>query len=406
MTKRKDTTIDIDGSRGEGGGQVVRVAISLAAITSQAVRVDNIRAGRPKGGGLKNQHVTAIEYLASATQADVEGLEIGSKSIVFRPTLAPSALANRYIKIVAPTEAASTSLIFQAVLPFLVHASDPDDADKPISLTITGGTNVGFSPSYEYLAQVLLPTLRARYGILVEPSIESRAWAAGPSTHGCVHFTIHPLKPGQKLQPLQTRHELASLAASPTISRVDVSIIVPGHLQAAFQDRLASDLAAVLPAADVDFVLLEDSGHDARVYVLLVAHSAHGNFRWGRDTLASFPKKPKAQPTFVRSLSSSLVRDLYREVAAPGGTMGDEYLQDQLVIFQALAEGESAFFRHDEKSAAYLEDERMRKDRGDEPFGQGSMHAQTARWVASEMLPAANFFNKGTVCAGVGFPFP
>jgi RNA 3'-terminal phosphate cyclase (ATP) len=355
---------------------------------------------------LKSQHATSIEYLASATQADVEGLQVGSKTVVFRPTRAPSALIDRDFTIAAPTEAASTSLIFQAVLPFLLHASGPSNADAPITLTITGGTNVSFSPSYEYLAQVLLPTLRARYGIVVESSLESRAWATGPATKGCVRFTIHPLKPDQRLQPLQTRQELASLAASPTISRVDVSIIVPSHLRAAFQDRLASDLATILPAAGIDFVLLEDSGHDARVYVLLVAHSADGAFRWGRDSLASYPKKPKAQPTFVRSLSAALVKDLHREVTAPGGSMGDGYMQDQLVVFQALADGESTFFRHDEKSPAYLEDERMRLDRGDEPFGQGSLHAQTARWVASEMLPAAKFFNKGTVCAGVGFPLP
>lgn len=97
---------------------------------------------------LKSQHVTSIAWLAKATGADVVGLEVGSKTLEFRPTRGPGDLLERRIKIRAESPAASSLLVLQAVLPFLVFAGN--DSNEPIKLEISGGTNVSFSLSYEY----------------------------------------------------------------------------------------------------------------------------------------------------------------------------------------------------------------------------------------------------------------
>ncbi|KAK2015733.1 RNA 3'-terminal phosphate cyclase [Colletotrichum eremochloae] len=412
--------IEIDGRTGEGGGQLVRVAIALAAVTSQGVRITNVRGNRPSrggggdgGGGLKAQHVTAIRWLAETTEADVEGLSVGSGTLTFVPRLPPStALAGkpRSIKIDADTAAASSLLILQAILPFLLYAAaDDDGGSAPIELEITGGTNVGWSLSYEYLDQVLLPRLESCFGVHVARRLKRRGWSLGPQSRGSIVLAVNPLKPGQTLRLLDPGAACEGPPSS-EVTHVDVSIIAPSHIHADLQNALADALATSLPDAEVDFKVVEDSGHDARVYVLLVARSTSG-LAWGRDVLTSIPKKGRQQREPVASLvSRKVVGDLVKELAVARSTT-DEFLQDQLVIFQALAEGRTSFPRCPlagsadvevlEQDVAQLDvGERMRKDRADKPFGHGSLHSQTARWVASQILPSVEWYNKGTVCKG------
>ncbi|KAK2048372.1 RNA 3'-terminal phosphate cyclase [Colletotrichum somersetense] len=434
--------IEIDGRTGEGGGQLVRVAIALAAVTSQGVRITHVRGNRPSRGsagnggggegdptlaghaftGLKAQHVTAIRWLAETAEADVEGLSVGSGTLTFVPRLPPStALAgkSRSIRIDADTGAASALLILQAILPFLLYAVADDDGgggggSAPIELEITGGTNVGWSLSYEYLDQVLLPRLESCFGIHVARRLKRRGWSLGPQSRGSIVLTFNPLGLGQPLRLLDPGATWEGPPGS-EVTRVDVSMIVPSHIHADLQNALAEALATSLPDAEVDFKVVEDSGHDARVYVLLVARSDSG-LSWGRDVLTSIPKKGRQQGEPVASLvSRKVIGDLVKELAVPRSTT-DEFLQDQLVIFQALAEGRTSFPRCPLARGADVEDlehsvaqldvgESMRRDRADKPFGHGSLHSQTARWVASQILPSVEWYNKGTICKGAGTSF-
>ncbi|KAK2052817.1 RNA 3'-terminal phosphate cyclase [Colletotrichum caudatum] len=423
--------IEIDGRTGEGGGQLVRVAIALAAVTSQGVRITNVRGNRPSrgsaghgGGGLKAQHVTAIRWLAETAEADVEGLSVGSGTLTFVPRLPPSAALagkSRSIRIDADTSAASALLILQAILPFLLYAAADDgggggggSCSAPIELEITGGTNVGWSLSYEYLDQVLLPRLESCFGIHVARRLKRRGWSLGPQSRGSIVLTFNPLGLGQPLRLLDPGATWEG-PPSPEATRVDVSMIAPSHMHADLQNALAEALATSLPDAEVDFKVIEDSGHDARVYVLLAAQSGPGA-SWGRDVLTSIPKKGRQQGELVASLvSRKVVGDLVKELAVPRSTT-DEFLQDQLVIFQALAEGRTSFPRCPlaqgadvevmEQDVAQLDaGEGMRRDRADKPFGHGSLHSQTARWVVSQILPSVEWYNKGTICKGVGTSF-
>ncbi|KAM0283502.1 hypothetical protein ACHAQH_002453 [Verticillium albo-atrum] len=402
--------IVLDGRTGEGGGQILRVAIALAAVTSQPVTIDHIRGNRARGG-LKSQHATAIKHLADSTAATTTSLAVGTTSLTFSPTLPPADLAQRHITIAPESPSASALLILQALLPYLLFA-----AGDPITLDIAAGTNVSFSLSWDYADQVLFPTLEYRFGIKVARALTRRGWSLGPPSRGAVRFRITPLAQGQTLRPRQQPDDPAATRA---VAAVDVTILAPGHMHQDLRNRLAEHVGSRLPASEVNFRTVEDSGHDARVYVLLVARSA-GGLRWGRDVLTSTPQKGRARgrtkakdEDFVTAVSRKLVEQLAGEVRRPG--VCDEYLQDQLVVFQALADGQTIIRRDDAplnrelsvqeaaQGIAGLEiEERRSRDRTDEPFGQGSLHSQTARWVASEMLPDVKWYNKGTVCEGVG----
>lgn len=444
---KRDKPIGIDGRAGEGGGQLVRLAVALSAVTGQPVSITNIRGNRPRGGGLKSQHAAAIEYLSSATSATTSGLAVGSKTLTFHPSALPAHTfaSSRDISIAADSPSASALLIFQAVLPYLIFRGSPsvDKTDKerkedgedgadgthqeqqPITLTISGGTNVGFAPSWEYADQVLLPALRHHFGLQIQGELLHRGWSVGPSSQGAVRFRIIPLQKGQRLQPLHDPSVLAAKVFTATedsaVSRIDVSVVAPAHTHDAFTRHLSHQLGARFPGAEIEFKVLEDSGYDARVYVLLVARSlppqdgdedGHGDLRWGRDLLTSIPKKGartaahKLVPLLARKVAGQLAAEVDRRCVC------DQFLEDQLVVFQALAEGRTSCLRFDvaedvsdtgdDGMARGSEHERLRRDRTHEPFGLGSLHSQTARWVASEILPRVEWYNKGTICKGIG----
>ncbi len=137
----------IDGSFGEGGGQILRSAVALSAITGTDIRVVNIRAKRPEPG-LKRQHLTGILAAARMCDAVVEGASVGSTEIVFRPG---SIRGGRYEFDVGT--AGSATLVLQTLLPIMAFA------DSPVEVEIRGGTDVPWSPPVDYLRYVIGPHL-------------------------------------------------------------------------------------------------------------------------------------------------------------------------------------------------------------------------------------------------------
>ncbi|KAI0837886.1 EPT/RTPC-like protein [Hypoxylon sp. FL0890] len=413
--------LQLDGRTGEGGGQLVRIACALAAVTSQPIQIDHVRGNRQghRGGGLKAQHVSAVQWLVEATGAEVDGLAVGSHKLEFKPSLPPTALKSRNFKIVAANSASSTLLIFQAIFPFLLFAGN--ESGDPIELEIDGGTNVSFSLSYEYLDQVLLPTLQDKFGITVERQLKKRAWAVGTQSRGCIWLRFQPLPPAQSLKPRELWNKPVT-AEDFKLKKIDVSILVPSALREPLQNALANNLNQLFPDVDIGFVVTEDSSHDAQMYTLLVAHSQTG-LRWGRDYMYDKARKKKTPEALSAEISRKVCRDLFEEISIRG--VVDEYLQDQLIVFQALADGRTSFPRSTEPAGAStgsgvtddLDDldrsfkdlkleNRMRRDKTHEPFGEGSTHTTTARWVVSELLPTVQWFNKGTICDGAAVSFP
>lgn len=152
-------TILIDGSQGEGGGQMLRTSLALSMVTGQPMVIENIRARREKSGLLR-QHLTAVEAAAKICNADVEGAAIGSKSLVFTPH---AVNAGEYHFSVGT--AGSATLVLQTILPALLTASAPS------RLVLEGGTHNPWAPPYPFLERVYLPLVQ-RMGPLVKATLE------------------------------------------------------------------------------------------------------------------------------------------------------------------------------------------------------------------------------------------
>ncbi|KAF5415026.1 MAG: RNA 3'-terminal phosphate cyclase [Candidatus Methanogaster sp.] len=149
--------LTIDGSFGEGGGQILRTAVAMSAIKETPVRIRNIRSNRPKPG-LSAQHLTAIEAVASLTGAEVSGLAIRSTEVTF----VPGAIRGGAYRLDIGT-AGSISLLLQCLIPVALHSPET------VLFDITGGTDVNWSPPIDYLRNVMLPALAlAGCGVAIE----------------------------------------------------------------------------------------------------------------------------------------------------------------------------------------------------------------------------------------------
>ena len=169
--------MQIDGSYGEGGGALLRIATALAAVTGRSIHLDHIRANRPQTG-LMPQHLSAVKAVSLLSQAEVKGLEIGSEEIEFHPRK-----INGQDLTVDVKTAGSISLVLQAVM---IPAMQ---ADEPFKVTVRGGTDVRWSPLMDYLKYVTLPVLDLM-GYQAHLQIERRGYY--PRGGGLVHLMINP----------------------------------------------------------------------------------------------------------------------------------------------------------------------------------------------------------------------
>lgn len=169
--------IEIDGSQGEGGGQIVRSSLALSMVTQQPITLTNIRAGRKKPGLLR-QHLTCVEAAKRIANAQTTGAELGSKQLVFEPN---SISPGTYEFPIG--SAGSTSLVLQTVMPALMQA------DGPSQVTVIGGTHNPAAPPFDFLTQAYIPQL-AKMGPKVEGELE--AYGFFPAGGGKVRFQIEP----------------------------------------------------------------------------------------------------------------------------------------------------------------------------------------------------------------------
>lgn len=169
--------VEIDGSQGEGGGQVLRTSLALSMVTGRPFRIVNIRAGRKKPG-LMRQHLTSVNAAVEVCQAQVKGNSIGSQEVEFTPgTVKPG---NYHFSV---GTAGSTTLVCQTVLPALMIASAPS------TLVLEGGTHNPFAPPFDYLKQVFAPIVE-QMGPKLDLNIEEYGFY--PAGGGKVEIGIVP----------------------------------------------------------------------------------------------------------------------------------------------------------------------------------------------------------------------
>jgi RNA 3'-terminal phosphate cyclase (ATP) len=224
--------IDIDGSRGEGGGQIVRTALALAVITARKLRMRRIRAGR-KRPGLQRQHTACVEAAARLCGGTTSALEIGAQDLVFTPG---TAFAPELAIDIG--SAGSTTLVVQTILIPAIASG------KPLHAVITGGTHNPFAPPFEFLDRVFLPHLR-RMGADVTLTLERRG--VPPEGGGRVVLDV---------RPAGTLRSVEILEAGSVVARHAIAIVarLPRHIAerelAVAQERLREPRCEVVELPD------------------------------------------------------------------------------------------------------------------------------------------------------------
>ena len=180
--------VQMDGSRGEGGGQVLRSSLSLSMITGRPLQMERVRARR-KNPGLRKQHLTALQAAADICRAEVSGDRVGSREVQF----VPGAVVPGSYRFSVGT-AGSACLVLQTVLPPLLLA------DGPSSVVIEGGTHNPMAPPFDHLAEVFVPLLE-RMGARVELRLDRPGFY--PAGGGRLTASVKPCRPLVPLRLLQ-----------------------------------------------------------------------------------------------------------------------------------------------------------------------------------------------------------
>ena len=320
--------IRIDGSFGEGGGQILRTSLGLSLATGKPFRIENIRAGRERPGLLR-QHLTAVLAAAEVSGADVQGATLGSAELIF----SPSKVRPGEYKFSVGT-AGSGTLVFQTVLPALMLTSEPS------RLVIEGGTHNTAAPPFDFLARTFLPLVE-RMGPKVQLQFERYGFYPAGGGRFCAE--VHPVKTLNGIQ-IAERGEITSRRATAIVANL------PRHIA----QREVETAGKMLNWGPEAFSVQEsrNSAGPGNIVMIEIGSSEVTEIFSAFGQVALAAEK-------VASIAAREARDYLVSRAAAG-----EHLADQLLLPLALA-GNGSF------TAQKI-----------------NMHARTNMAVISEFLPA------------------
>lgn len=361
-------SVVVDGAVLEGGGQILRNSVSLAALLSKSITIHSIRNGR-KPPGLKNQHKTGLELTAQISSAQLTGASIGSSEISFRP----QKISLPGVFSADAITAGSTTLLLQISFPLLLFSAQKSAAS---TLILKGGTNATQAPQVDYTQHVLLPFVAKHFGIKAELGIKKRGYfpkGGGEivlnvtATDECLSsFTL--LERGQ----VKKIGGIAHLAGLPSTLGEEMVEGATRKLRAAgfTEDRYLVDIVSKREKNENTF----GNGSGIVLWAELEGGGFIGGSAVGRKGIDAFKTGEEAAKSLLNGLDA-------------GGCV-DEWLQDQIIIFMALAGGHS----------------QVRC--GKSPL---TLHTRTAIWVA-EQLTSAKFETEQEAsghtiirCNGIGF---
>ena len=301
----------IDGSQGEGGGQVLRTSLSLSALTGRPFRIENIRAGRSRPG-LRPQHLTAVRAMAQICQAELEGDQLDSIWLEFRPAVPPIGGDYRFdVTEASPSglSAGAVTLILQAILWPLLFAG------RPSTITLHGGTFVPFSPAYHYLSEVAQPA----YAVLgAEFETELLRWGWMASGGGSMRVQVEPI---ERLRPARF-----DAVDGTTVRGIAAVTNLPSHIPHRMARRAHNLLLEAGLTPTIEAVRERGDGPGAGI---VLWRPQAGFSSLGRKGL---PAEDVAQAVVAELISFM-----------DNGAAVDRYLADQLLIPAALAHGQSSF---------------------------------------------------------------
>jgi len=307
--------IEIDGSFGEGGGQVLRTTVSLAALLGKEVRVRNIRAKRPNPG-LRAQHITAIRSVAALSDTESKGLELGSTELVFIPKRRVSGS----FKFDVGT-AGSISLVLQALMPPASFSS------RGAEFEITGGTDVRWSPTIDYVRFVVLPIL-SRLGYVANLKLLKRGHY--PKGGGKVWMKVHPCK-GLTPLTLKERSEVTKVLG------VSHCVKLPSHVaqrQAAAAQTVLKETHRLDVSVRLETYAPETDPHIAPGSGIVLYTDEGCGTVLGADSVG---ERGKPAEEVGRQAAKLLVEEI------KSGAPVDKHMSDMLIPYLAVADGKSEF---------------------------------------------------------------
>ncbi len=290
--------IHIDGSHGEGGGQIIRTALTLAAITGKEVSIDGIRANRPNPG-LQPQHLMACKAVRNVCRGTLEGAELGGKTLVFHPG---EIVGGRYDFDIGT--AGSVTLVAQTLLPILLRAA------KESEVRITGGTHVMKSPGYDYFEKVFVPAITLM-GAAVESTIVRPGYY--PTGGGRIELSARPSR-------------LSGRGEWPKEGQDHEKVLI----------RISK--LPMLVAIREKKIFVQNGIEDIRVYEDDVGCPGNAVTAWA-GLLGSYALGEKGKRAEI--VGQEALDALVKEKKA--GSDVDTHLADQLLIYAALAEGKTSY---------------------------------------------------------------
>ena len=295
-------TVLIDGSMGEGGGQILRTSLALACITGKPLRIENIRAARRKPG-LARQHLSCVRAACAICGGRSEGSALGSQTLDFTP--GPVRGGDYSFDI---GSAGSASLVVQTVLPALFLA------DAPSTVTVTGGTHNPWAPPFDFLAETFLPAI-AQAGSNAESKLIKHGFF--PAGGGKISFEIQP-----RLKDASQAIDLCDPPEKPQIHARIYTARLPADIAHRQQELLCH---SGLRIASMEHVDAKDSDGPGNCAMLRVCS--------GETTrvFTAFGQKGKPSRKVIAEVAGQ-ARDYLSSDAAV-----DRFLADQLLIYMAIA---------------------------------------------------------------------
>ncbi len=298
--------IEIDGSFGEGGGQILRTSLSLSCITGRPLRIYNIRKGRRRPG-LMPQHLTVVRALSLISGGEAIGDEKGSLELRFIPG---QVRAGHYRFDIGT--AGSTTLVLQALIPPLI-------LQQGVSrITLTGGTHVPHSPCFHYIKEVFLSFL-GMLGIHVEAGIEMFGFY--PKGGGRIWAEVRPAKEIRGIF-VRERGKLLSIKGCSGVSNLPLSIA---------ERQRQSALEILRPCSpEIDIDTVPSVGKGTFIFLKLITENTVAGF-------SSLGERGKRAEDVGREVADAALSHIHSRAAL------DPYIADQLVLYLALSKKESSF---------------------------------------------------------------
>ena len=303
-------TAYVDGSTGEGGGQILRTSLALSCITGKALHIDNIRAAR-RNAGLAKQHLVCVEAARGICDAKCQGAALGSKVLDFQPGSIRS--GDYHFDI---GSAGSASLVIQAVLPALFLAGQPS------TVTVTGGTHNPMAPPFDFLCETFLPAI-AVAGFHADCRLIKPGFF--PAGGGKMTINVQPWEENtsRAIDPFDfAQGRLCEPLEQPQIYARIYTAKLPAHI-AQRQKRLLSESG--LDLQDIEHVEVTDSVGAGNCVMIRLCSSS-------RTTLfTAYGMRGKRSQEVVGEVVAQA-----KDFSASGAAI-DRFLADQLLLYMALA---------------------------------------------------------------------